>query len=339
VRYFRSIKFPIEVLLLVTVCLLFYPILTASSQTSTIVVVAPSTVSAHVGEPFNVTVSLSNVQNLYGLEVILNWDPDVLRVSKVDVRLGVETYPDGVLHESSSSPPIFIAENNLTQSEGEYSLVATSMAPASSFSGSGNIVRLTFEPLAVGTSKIDLESQLLDYPPTDRDPRISQPIAHSSQGSSITVEKSTSGSQQTDSTPPEIKVVSPVNQTYDEVNIPLVFNVNEPLNWIGYSLDGKENVTIMGNVTLNNLSNGLHNVTIYANDTSGNMGVSETLNFVVVIPELEPEPFPVVPIAAASAIVAVAAGAGLLIYFRKHKHECVYEYEREFKKTFGYVCS
>jgi hypothetical protein len=320
VRHFKSIKFPIEVLSLVTICLLLSPILAVSSQMSTVVAVSPSTVSAHLGESFNVTVSLSNVQNLYGLEVILNWDVAVLRVSKVDVRLGVETYSDGVLHESSSSPPIFIAENNLTQTEGEYSLVATSMAPASSFSGSGNIVRLTFDPIAVGTSKIDLESQLLDYPPTDRDPRISQPIAHSSQGSSITVKKSTSG-QQTDETPPEITIVSPVNQTYDKSDVPLIFNASKPLNWTGYSLDGQENVTIMDNVTLSNLSNGLHSVVVYANDTSGNIGVSETSSFVVAVPELEPEPFPIMLVASAFLTVAIVAGAGLLIYFRKHKRE------------------
>jgi hypothetical protein len=321
VKYFKSIKFPIEVLLLVTICLLLCPILAVSAQTSTVVAVVPSTVLANLGESFTVTVSLSNVQNLYGLEVILNWNPDALRVSKVDVRLGVETYPDGVLHESSSSPPIFIAEDNLTQTEGEYSLVATSMAPASSFSGRGNIVKLTFEPLALGASKIDLESQLLDYPPADRDPRISQPIAHSSQGSSITVKKSTSEPQQTDKTPPEITVVSPINQTYNQSNVPLIFNVNEPLNWTGYSLDGEDNVTIMNNVTINNLSNGLHNVTIYANDTSGNMGISETCSFVVAVPEIEQEPFPIMPAVAASVTVAIVVGAGLLVYLWKHKRE------------------
>jgi hypothetical protein len=321
VKYFKSIKFPIEALLLVTICLFLCPILAVSSQTSTVVAVVPSTVFANLGEPFNMTVSLSNVQNLYGLEVILNWDPDALRVSKVEAHLGVETYPDGVLHESSSSQPIFIAENNLTQTEGEYRLVATSMAPASSFTGSGNIVRLTFEPLAVGASKIDLESQLLDYPPADRDPRISQPIAHSSQGSSITVKKSTSGPSQTDKTPPEITVVSPVNQTYDKSDVPLIFNVNELLNWTCYSLDGQDNVTIINNATLNNLSNGLHSVTIYANDTSGNMGVSETCSFVVAVPEIATEPFPVMTVAAASVTVAIVACAGLLVYFRKHKRE------------------
>ena len=124
----------------------------------------------------------------------------------------------------------------------------------------------------------------------------------------------------TESTPPEIKVLSPVNQTYDEPSVSLVFTVNEPFNWTGYSLDGEENVTVIGNVTLTDLSNGLHNVAVYANDTLGNMGVSEIINFTVAVPEQEPESFPVVPVAVASAVVAFAASAGSLVYFKKRHH-------------------
>ncbi len=188
-------------LLLAMVCLAFSPIIAVFSQT-TAVVVEPAAVSAHLGEPFIITVHLSNVQDLYGLEVILNWDPDVLRVANVDIRLGVETYPDGVLHESSSSPSIFIAENNLTETGGEYRLVATSINPAPSFNGSGNIVRLTFDPLSLGDSALDLKSQLLDYPPPDRDPRISLAIDHAAMDAAVTVYESTSTPTPTSPTTP-----------------------------------------------------------------------------------------------------------------------------------------
>ena len=179
------------VLLLILFCLVFCPILTVSSQFSTIAKVEPSTVSTLLGEYFTVTINLANVQNLYGLELILKWNPAVLRATNVDIRLGVETFSDGILHESTYSPPIFIAENNLTQTKGEYRLAATSMAPASSFSGSGNIVRITFEPTSLGDSALDLESQLFDYPPIDRDPRTSFPIDHATQDSLVTVKEST----------------------------------------------------------------------------------------------------------------------------------------------------
>jgi N-acetylneuraminic acid mutarotase len=121
-----------------------------------------------------------------------------------------------------------------------------------------------------------------------------------------------------DSTPPEIKVLSSANQTYNQSSVSFDFTVDKPLNWTGYSLDSKENVTVTGNFTLTDLSNGLHTLTVYANDTLGNMGVSETIDFAVAVPEPEPEPFPVVPVAAV-AVVAVAAAAGLLVYFKKRK--------------------
>ena len=194
------------ILLLAMVCLAYSPVETVFSQT-TAVVVEPEAVTANLGEPFTITVRLSNVQNLYGIEVILNWNPDILEVTNVDVRLGVETYSDGVLHETDSSPPVFIAENNITQTLGQYRLVATSMNPAPSFNGSGNIVRITFNPLSLGDSILDLESQLSDYPPLDRDPRISFLIDHTTMDSTVTIYESTS--TPTPTSPPASPTPSP----------------------------------------------------------------------------------------------------------------------------------
>lgn len=86
-----------------------------------------------------------------------------------------------------------------------------------------------------------------------------------------------------DTTPPTIEILSPQNIIYKlrpgepPIPIPLTFTVNETTPWIGYSLDRQENVTITGNTTLTDLSYGIHSVTIYANDTAGNMGSSETI--------------------------------------------------------------
>jgi hypothetical protein len=171
----------------------------ASSQSSTVVKVEASTTSATIGKTFTVTITVTDVQNLYGLEVILNWNATVLQIINVDTRLGVESFPDGVLHESSNSPAIFIAENNLTQTEGEYRLDATSMVPAASFTGSGNIAKITFRPISIGNSELNLRSQLYDYPPTDRD-KISLPIQHTTQDSFITVTESTNTPSSTPST-------------------------------------------------------------------------------------------------------------------------------------------
>jgi parallel beta-helix repeat protein len=84
-----------------------------------------------------------------------------------------------------------------------------------------------------------------------------------------------------DTTPPTITILSPQNTTYNTTSVPLTFTVNEPTSWIGYSLDGSANITIIGNTTLIGLSEGFHNLIVYANDTSGNMGTSNRIYFTV----------------------------------------------------------
>ena len=115
-------------------------------------------------------------------------------------------------------------------------------------------------------------------------------------------------------TPPAVAVVSPENKTYNANNVSLTFTVNKPASWMGYSLDGQENVTVTGNTTLAGLSSGLHNITVYAKDEPENMGASETISFSVAE---ETEPFPTALVATTSASVAVV-GVGLIVYLRKH---------------------
>jgi hypothetical protein len=84
---------------------------------------------------------------------------------------------------------------------------------------------------------------------------------------------------------------------------------------MGYSLDSQPKVQITGNTTLTGLSNGAHNLTVYAQDVAGNMGVSETVYFKVEIP------FPITPVAVASAATVAVVGAVLAFYFKKRKHQ------------------
>jgi parallel beta-helix repeat protein len=86
---------------------------------------------------------------------------------------------------------------------------------------------------------------------------------------------------QYETTPPAIAILSPENKTYTvNASIPLTFTVDEFATWMGYSLDGQANVTITGNTTLPTLPDGWHYVTVYANDTFGNMGFA-TVYFTV----------------------------------------------------------
>jgi len=117
-----------------------------------------------------------------------------------------------------------------------------------------------------------------------------------------------------DSTPPKISITSPENKMYDSPDVPLNFTVNESVSQISYVLDGQENVTIAGNTTLSGLTDGPHNLIVYAKDAAGNIGVSETGYFSVKVP------FPTAVVAAASAASVAVIGVGLLVYFRKRNH-------------------
>jgi len=92
-----------------------------------------------------------------------------------------------------------------------------------------------------------------------------------------------------DTTPPIVSILYPENKTYTVEDVPLTFTVSESTALMGYSLDGQMNVTISGNTTMVDLSEGTHTITVYANDTAGNMGYSDTVYFTVdtVSPNIE----------------------------------------------------
>jgi hypothetical protein len=112
--------------------------------------------------------------------------------------------------------------------------------------------------------------------------------------------------------PPEISIVSLENRTFNTNGISLNFIVNEPVSKIEYCLDGKERIVIDGNLTLTGLPDGLHNVTVYATDVDGFVGVSEAAYF-------EIEAFPISLVLASVSVVTVIVGLGLLVYLIKRK--------------------
>ena len=109
---------------------------------------------------------------------------------------------------------------------------------------------------------------------------------------------------------PLIVVFSPENRTYGESDIQSVFTVNEPVEWMGYSIDGQDNVTVTGNVTLAVLPEGSHSVTFYATDLFGHTGASKTVYF-------EIAPFPTVLVAAVGVTITITVAAAYLFLKRR----------------------
>ena len=112
---------------------------------------------------------------------------------------------------------------------------------------------------------------------------------------------------------PEISIVSPASINYTTSQLALNFTVNKAFSWVGYSLDGRSNQTILGNTTLTGLTSGSHSITVFANDTFGNMGASRTILFTVALP------IPITTVAIVSGAVVVVVVIGLSVYFKKHR--------------------
>jgi hypothetical protein len=121
--------------------------------------------------------------------------------------------------------------------------------------------------------------------------------------------------------PPYICVDSPQNTTYTTNNVSLNFTVNEETLWMGYSLDKQDNVTITENtLTLTELAESSHNITVYATDTADNTAASETISFTVA-KENETEPPPATSWTTTAIIITIvtAVAAALLIIYTKTK--------------------
>jgi hypothetical protein len=144
----------------------------------------------------------------------------------------------------------------------------------------------------------------------------------------------------------------PVVPNMNTTLLPVIFEVNEPISWVTYSLDGAANVTIQGNNTISQVRFGNHSLIVYASDPSGNVGASQLCGFNIGIetrtsalfnvtkttaiapPTSQPsatanppqanQPYPsTLPIIATFVIVAVIVIVIGSFYTRKRKHQTV----------------
>ncbi len=116
-----------------------------------------------------------------------------------------------------------------------------------------------------------------------------------------------------DLVPQNIYVLAPENSSFLPADVPLQFSVDGSPSWVGYSLNGQENVTVSGNMTFPELSVGQHTLTLYANDEVGNPATSQTISFSVA------EPFPTTLVIVGSGASVAVVAIGLLVYFKKRK--------------------
>jgi hypothetical protein len=108
-----------------------------------------STNQPTVGSTLTVNLTISNVQNLGGIDTTITWNPSVLSLTNSVLNLG-DSHSNGVLHRSKlntdssnlNSGDIYVQE---TKVSGSYHLVAQSIGASNpGFTGSGTIATLTF---------------------------------------------------------------------------------------------------------------------------------------------------------------------------------------------------
>jgi hypothetical protein len=157
-----------KIILTVIVCtLLSFNLIYCVSAQGTVVKAEASISQPQVGDTLTVNIKISNVQNLFGLDLTLNWNSSILNLVSATPQLGVESHSGGVLHESQNFP-IEVVYNNASQTLGQYHLLATSTGSVTpSFSGSGTITTVTFKVTSIGSTGLALEDVELSELATD----------------------------------------------------------------------------------------------------------------------------------------------------------------------------
>ncbi len=152
-----------------------------SRQGEAIVSIQPAAQTINVGETATVDVQIDNVDNLFGVDLRLSYDPSVVAVVDSNPLVPGEQVEPGPFLDISEGKG-FVVDNAADNTAGTVTYIATLLSPASPVSGSGALIRIAFEGIAEGTSDIELDSVLLS------DAKAEQ-IPATSRGGSISVEK------------------------------------------------------------------------------------------------------------------------------------------------------
>lgn len=257
-----------------------------------------SSLTIEPDQTFSLAVVVEDVADLAGFDIQFSWNTTCLAYVNHTLTVPVEDYPDpvspspyaGILHD-----PVFVLKNQINVTAGTYWGAASRLTAA--FNGSGTAITIAFRALE------QPGSTYLQFTNHELANHEGIPIPSTVKNSSVNIWRL------------RVSIVSPENKTYSLNNVPLTFNLSKPASWIGYSLDGKTNATIGGNVSLSGLSKGLHSLVVSARDVVGNMGSSSVLYFT--IEETALEPFQVGIIVAT--VVVAALSVATLVYMKKFR--------------------
>jgi len=163
----KKTKIVIWILLSTLLLSIYGSVLTTRASNSTPkpkLYVDPASVTGAVGSTFTINVKISDVTDLYGVDIQFTWDPTIIRYVSHQKHIPVETYPDGILH--SPTVPVKDDVDESASMPGaapgtRYWLAEASMIPADPFSGDGIVFNMTFEVVDVGSCLLEIVSSTL----------------------------------------------------------------------------------------------------------------------------------------------------------------------------------
>jgi len=125
-------------------------------QSAALFKVRPQTVKLNVGDTATLDLTLEQVKGLYGVEVHLAFDPQVLQVLDADPNR------EGVQLEAGTLPsPDFVILNDADNLAGTATYAVTQLPPNQPVDGEGTVARLTVRALKSANTQIRVERLLL----------------------------------------------------------------------------------------------------------------------------------------------------------------------------------
>ncbi len=150
-----------------------------------VVVLHPNSLQVNtvVGQVATVNVVVENIQDFYGAQVYLHFDPAVVQV--VDANLtqpGIQVTSGSFLH------PDFVQENQADNALGTIDYVITQLNPTLPVSGSGTLFSVQFRAMTIGQQTLITQRA---FPPTVLavvvGPQVTAPTPYQWQDGTITV--------------------------------------------------------------------------------------------------------------------------------------------------------
>jgi hypothetical protein len=126
------------------------------AQPQTMLQVDPQELRIKVGGEATVDLAITQVSELYGVEVHLRFDPNVVEIVDADAA------QDGVQIEPGTLPvPDFVVQNVADNQLGTIDYASTQLPPNKPGEGDGVIARITLKALKPGTSQLQFDRFLL----------------------------------------------------------------------------------------------------------------------------------------------------------------------------------